>query len=148
MLGSVLKEKGVDFLFVDGKDVSEDEQVEIIQKSRINLSCVSAADSLHGFSWGLPERCYGIPACGGFLIMEERVHVKDDFSIGEDAVTYTDCEDCVRKILYFRERHDERRGIAERAYHRVMKEHTYTHRALRLIKEIQEQRSNVTGKVD
>ena len=76
--------------------------------------------------------------------MEERVHVKDDFSVGEDMVTYADWEDCIGKILYYRERHDERRRIAEKAHHRVMREHTYTHRALRLIAEIQELRNEVT----
>lgn len=135
-LGSTLKKMSISFLFIDSKGLSYDEQVEIIQRSKINLSCVTAADSKYGFSWGLPERCYGIPACGGFLLMEERVHVKDDFMVGEEVVTYSDMEDCKDKILFYLRHHDERRKIAENAYQRIMREHTYSHRAERLITEI------------
>lgn len=143
-LGSFLKQRKIQFLFVDCKDLSFDEQVEIIQKSKINLSCLGAADSSrYGKSWGLPERCYGIPACGGFLLMESRIHVKNDFSIGDEVVVYSDIEDCKNKILYYVDKHEERRRIAERTYQRVMKQHTYMHRALKLISEIQNLKNNV-----
>ncbi len=136
-LGNFLKRKGLKFLFIDSQDLSFDEQVEIIQRSKINLSCISAADCAGEFSWGLPERCYGIPACGGFLLAENRVHTRDDFIIGEEVITYSNIEDCVDKILYYLDKHEECRRIAENAYHRVMKEHTYKHRAIKLISEIQ-----------
>ncbi|MEW6162061.1 MAG: glycosyltransferase [Nitrospirota bacterium] len=142
-IGRFLTKKGINFLFADGKDLSFDEQVEIIQRSKINLSCLSAADSVYGKSWGLPERCYGIPACGGFLLMDDRVHIKDDFSIGDEVVTYSDIEDCKNKIFYYLDKHEERRRIAERAYQKVMKEHTYMHRARKLISEIQNLKNNV-----
>lgn len=135
-LGNHLIKKEINFLFIDSHDLSFDKQVEIIQRSKINLSCLSAADSINGDSWGLPERCYGIPACGGFLLMEDRIHIKDDFNVGEEAVTYSGIEDCKDKILYYLDRHEECRKIAENAYHRVMKEHTYKHRAIKLISEI------------
>lgn len=137
-LGSFLKQKKIKFLFTDCKDLSFDEQVEIIQKSRINLSCLGAADSSkYGKSWGLTERSYGIPYCGGFLLMEERIHAKDDFCIGDEVVTYYDVEDCKNRILYYLDKYEERRKIAETAYQRVMKQHTYMHRAIRIIAEIQ-----------
>ncbi len=136
-LSGLLKKNNINFLFIDSKDLSFDEQVEIIQKSRINLSCISAADSTYGLSWGLPERCYGIPACGGFLLMEDRVHVRNDFNIGDEAITYSDIEDCKDKILYYLHRHEECRRIAENAYHRIYREHTYEHRAGKLTSQIQ-----------
>ncbi len=142
-LGNSLKKKSINFLFIDSKDLSFDKQVEIIQRSKINLSCLSAADSMNGDSWGLPERCYGIPACGGFLLAENRVHIKDDFIIGEEVVTYSNIEDCKDKIFYYLDKHEERRRIAENAYHRVMKEHTYKHRAIKLISEVQNLKNNV-----
>jgi len=136
-LGNLLKKGRIKFLFVDGKDLSFDEQVKIIQRSKINLSCISAADCTGEFSWGLPERWYGIPACGGFLLAEDRVHARDDFVIDEEVITYSNIEDCIRKIFYYLDRHEKRRRIAENAYQRVMKEHTYKHRAIKLILEIQ-----------
>lgn len=135
-LGSILKRLSISFLFTDSKGISYNEQVEIIQRSKINLSCITAADSKYGFSWGLSERCYGIPACGGFLLMEDRVHVKDDFIVGKEVVTYSDMEDCKEKILFYLRHNHERRKIAENAYQRIMREHTYSHRAARLITEI------------
>lgn len=143
-LGRFLKQRKVKFLFVDSKDLSFDEQVRIIQESKINLSCLGAADSSrYGKSWGLPERCYGIPACGGFLLMEERIHVKNDSSIGDEVVTYSDIEDSKNKIFYYLDKHEERRKIAEKAYRKVIKEHTYMHRARKLISEIQNLKNNV-----
>jgi len=140
-LGNFLKERGINFLFVDSKDLPFDKQVEIIQKSKINLSCLSAADST-GYSWGLPERCYGIPACGGFLLMEDRIHLRDNFIFDEEVISYSDIRDCKDKILYYLNKHEKRREIAEKAYDKVMREHTYIHRAIKLISEIQRLKSD------
>lgn len=145
-LGNYLKNRGINFLFIDSSGLSYDEQVAVIQKSRINLSCLSAADSTQNKSWGLPERCYGIPACGGFLLMENRVHIKDDFTIDEEVMTYSGIQDCKDRIFYYLDRHEERRKIAEKAYERVMKEHTYKHRAEKLISKIQNLKNDVNLK--
>lgn len=147
-LGGFLRNKGLKFLFIDGKDASIGEQVDIIQKSRINLSCLTASDSILSKSWGLSERCYGIPACGGFFLMEDRVHAKDDFILGEEVIMYTNIEDCRNKILYYLDKHDERRQIAEKAYQRVMRDHTYKNRAEKLITEILSLKDNVYIKTD
>jgi spore maturation protein CgeB len=142
-LENFLKEKRINFLFADSRDMSFNKQIDIIQRSKINLSCLTASDSSkYGKSWGLPERCYGVPACGGFLLMEDRIHVKDDFN-AEEVVIYADIKDCMNKILYYLTRHEERRSIAEKAYLRVINEHTYEHRSLKLIAEIQELKNNV-----
>lgn len=147
-LGGFLRNKGLNFLFIDGKDASIDKQVDIIQKSRINLSCLTASDTMMSKSWGLPERCYGIPACGGFLLMEDRVHAKGDFIVGEEVITYADIKDCLNKILHYLDKHDERRKIAEKAHQRVMREHTYKNRAEKLISEIRNLKDNVDTKTD
>jgi spore maturation protein CgeB len=84
----------------------------------------------------LPERCYGIPACGGFLLADERAHAKDDFICGEEIVMFRDLDDCLQKILFYRGSLAERRRIAENAYRRVLKDHTYVQRAEKLIAAI------------
>jgi spore maturation protein CgeB len=141
-LESFLLEKGLRVLFINASGVSIKEQIDIIQESRINLSCLSAADSTGEQSWGLTERCYGVPACGGFLLMEERAHVRDEFDADEVA-TYTDLEDCKEKILHYLDNEDERRRIMIKAYHRVMREHTYGNRAASLAREIEADRANI-----
>ena len=83
-------------------------------------------------SWGLPERCYGVPACGGFLLSDARRHASEDFAIDEHA-EYRDLEDCVSKIRHFLDHFGEARAIAERAHARVALDHGYRNRASRLL---------------
>ena len=122
----------------DSAGMSAAEQVRRIQASRINLNFGAAADDRGERSWGLPERCYGIPACGGFLLSDARRHAADDFIPGREWAEYATLEDCVTKIHYFLENFSEARRIAEAAHARVMVEHTYSQRASRLIGALRE----------
>ena len=127
--------------FFGDHDVPVAEQIELIQSSIVNLSFFAGCDvryqgGYHGepFSWGLPERCYGIPACGGFLLSDPRAHACDDFVDGKEWVAFSSFEDCVNKIAYHAENLTETRQIAEAAYHRVMSEHRYVDRAGKLLR--------------
>ena len=115
-------------------------QIELIQSSRINLNFHAGADARWqgGWrgqppSWGLPERCYGIPAAGGFLLSDRRGHAADDFVPGREWADFDGLDDCVAKIQYFLAHFDQSRTIAEAAHARVVAQHTYVHRAQRLI---------------
>lgn len=118
--------------FRDSAGMSADEQVGIIQASRINLSVMAACDAGAEASWGLPERCYGVPACGGFLLADRRRHAAEDFAEDERA-EYDDIEDCVRRIRHFLAHFGQARAIAERARARVVRDHGYRNRAARLL---------------
>ncbi|MBZ0157205.1 MAG: glycosyltransferase [Alphaproteobacteria bacterium] len=136
-LASLLRGAGITYRFEDSRHMSFREQVGLIQRSRINLNIGCAADRCGEKSWGLAERCYGIPACGGFLLSDERVHGRDAFVEGEEIVMFGDIDDCFRKILYYTQAHDERRKIAENAHRRVLQEHTYARRMERLLTAVQ-----------
>jgi spore maturation protein CgeB len=131
-LDARLKPSGIRTLFRDSAGVSEAEQLEIIRTSRVNLSVIAACDAGGEPSWGLPERCYGVPACGGFLLSDRRRHAPDDFADGERA-EYGDLDDCVARIRHYLGRFDEARAIAERARARVARDHGYRNRASRLL---------------
>lgn len=120
---------GISTWFHHGKDMALADQIELIQRSRINLNFGAACDDGPEKSWGLPERCYGVPACGGFLLSDTRVHAKDDFVIGQEWVDFENLEDSVEKIKYYLAHFGEARDIAERAHRRVLRDHTYVHRA-------------------
>ncbi|MBI5782466.1 MAG: glycosyltransferase [Gammaproteobacteria bacterium] len=120
---------GVSTWFRHGKNMPLPDQIELIQRSRINLNFGAACDDGPEKSWGLPERCYGVPACGGFLLSDARVHAKDDFDIGKEWVDFANMEDCVGKIRHYLANFSEARDIAECAHRRVFREHTYEHRA-------------------
>lgn len=131
-LGSKLSARGISYYWADSAHLSTAGQVELIQKSRINLNYGAACDDGPERSWGLPERCYGIPACGGFLLSDNRKHAGDDFEGGEWA-DFTDVEDCVEKIRYHLAHFDQTRDLAESAHRRVHRDHTYAQRAVRML---------------
>lgn len=132
-LAKILEQEKINYRFCDSRFMSYEEQVELIQRSRINLNVGCAADGQGEKSRGLPERCYGIPACGGFLLSEERLNAEKDFSIGTEIVVFKDLKDCFEKIRYYLNNFGEARKIAENSYWRVHSQHTYLHRAETLI---------------
>jgi spore maturation protein CgeB len=127
-----LEAQNLQILFRDGAELSEAGQVDIIARSRINLSTIAACDAGSEPSWGLPERCYGVPACGGFLLSDRRRHASGDFADDERA-EYGSLEECVAKVRHFLGRFGEARAIAERAHARVARDHGYRNRAARLL---------------
>lgn len=140
-----LEALGLRILFRSSNGMSEPEQIEVIQRSIINLNYRSSCDhrSRRGveMSWGLPERCYGVPARGGFLLADERRHAGDDFDLAREWASYRDFEDCVSRVRHFIANFSETRAIAEAAHARVMREHTYEHRAQRLAQVASEWRA-------
>lgn len=124
---------GIRVAFRQGHGMPVAEQVEIIQRSRININFGAACDDGPEKSWGLPERCYGIPACGGFLLSDERRHAKDDFVSEREWVSFSNLDECVTRICHFLAHFDQARVIAEQAHSRVLRDHTYRHRAARLV---------------
>jgi len=139
LLSARLEELGISTLFRDSAGISVDEQVGIIRASRINLSAMAACDAGTEASWGLPERCYGVPACGGFLLSDRRRHASEDFADNERA-EYGGFDDCVQKIRYFLAHFEEARAIAERARARVVRDHGYRSRAARLLDRVRHAR--------
>ena len=132
-LSQRLKAPGIRFLFSDSAGIPDAEQIRVIQRSRINLSYRSSCDHESDGSWGLPERCYGVPARGGFLLSDARRHAADDFDLATEWASYQGIEDCVEKIRHYLGHFEETRRIAEAAHARVMRQHTYAHRARALI---------------
>ena len=124
---------GISSSFLHAERMPASEQVDFIQRSRINLNYSAGADEGAQPSWGLPERCYGVPACGGFLLGDDRPHAADDFRIGEEWVAFRSLEDCVAKVRHYLANFAEARRIAEAAHARVMRDHTYVNRARTLV---------------
>ena len=133
-----LEALGISTHFQHGMAMPHADQVEIIQRSRINLNFSAACDDGPEKSWGLPERCYGVPACGGFLLSDTRGHAKDDFLPGEEWMDYENLDDCVGKIRHYLARFGTARDIAERAHRRVIRDHTYVHRARSIVAAVRE----------
>ncbi|HZP93913.1 MAG TPA: glycosyltransferase [Burkholderiales bacterium] len=102
-------------------------QIEQIQTSRINLNVGAVCDDRQA-SWGLPERCFGVPACGGFLLCDYRHHALDTFS-AQAWADFVDLDDCVRAIRYYLDHFSETRRKAELLHAETIARHTYRQRA-------------------
>ena len=131
-LGQRLQERGIRFLFRESEGMSAAEQVALVQASRINLNFGASCEYGAPFASGLPERCYGIPACGGFLLCHRRSHARDDFSPGTDWAEFDGLDDCVARIMFWLAHFDAARELAERCHASVLARHTYGRRAERL----------------
>lgn len=131
-LGARLSPLGLRVRFADSSRVPPDEQVETIRRTRINVSAIAACDAGRDRSWGLPERCYGVPACGGFLLSDRRHHAGDDFAQDERR-EFDTLDECVANIRSALLDPAGTREVAERAHARVLREHRYQDRAARLI---------------
>lgn len=131
-----LRPLGLRVLFRHSDAVPEEEQIEIIQRSVINLTYRSSCDHGGTLSWGLPERCYGVPARGGFVLSDHRRHAADDFDLEREWAEYSDLEDCVAKIRFYLAHFPQTREIAEAAHARVMGQHTYEHRVAKLMEVV------------
>lgn len=128
-----LDQLGIRHYIKHSSGIGEAEQIRVIQRSRVNLSFRSSCDHGGELSWGLPERCYGVPARGGFLLTDKRRHAADDFDVATEWADYADLDDCVAKIQYWLAHFPESRAIAEAANAKVMRCHTYEHRAQNLL---------------
>jgi spore maturation protein CgeB len=131
-LGERLKARKIRFLFREAAGMSVEDQVALIQKTRINLNFGASCDYGAPLATGLPERCYGIPACGGFLLCDKRSHARDDFTPGDNWAEFHGVDDCVAQIEHWLANFAAARDLAERCHAHVMARHTYAHRAATL----------------
>jgi spore maturation protein CgeB len=131
-LGDRLQARGIRHLFREPAGMSVEAQAELIQTTRINLNYGARCEYGAPVASGLPERCYGIPACGGFLLCDRRTHAADDFDIGRDWVEFSGIDDAVNKIEHYLAHFNEARDIAERCHERIVRDHTYANRAKKL----------------
>ena len=131
-LGGRLARRGIRFVFRESAGMSIEEQVALIQSSRINLNFGASCDYGAPVASGLPERCYGIPACGGFLLCDKRTHAKDDFTPGDNWAEFDGVDDCVTQIEYWLANFAAARDLAERCHAHVLARHTYAQRAATL----------------
>lgn len=131
-LAAKLEAKGLRYCFREADGMPVEKQIEFIRASRINLNFGARCEYGAPIASGLPERCYGIPAAGGFLLCDWRLHARDDFTPGENWAEYEGIEDCVQKIGFWLTHFAAARDLAERCHHHVMAHHTYFHRAAKL----------------
>ena len=140
-LGRRLAREGIKLHLFDtsvGSSLTVADHVSIIQASRVNLNVGAVCDSPVR-SWGIPERCFGIASCGGFLLCDERRHASTTFP--QDAwVQFSSVDHCVERIKFYLARLHLARETAERLHRAVLEHHTYAVRARALLQLVTEWR--------
>lgn len=136
-LGTRLAQEGIRLHIFDtsiGSTLSVAEQVAIIQASMVNLNVGAVCDKPVR-SWGIPERCFGIASCGGFLLCDERKHAADTFP-PQAWAQFSELDECVARIRFFLEHFDQARQKAEGLHRIVLERHTYAVRARELLEMV------------
>lgn len=120
---------GVRFKTIDTSEttLALAEQLSFIRSSKINLSVGAMCDLPGNPSWGLPERVFGIPAAGGYLLTERRQNL--DLTFRNPPASFSCVDDCVSKIEDALSDFSVMRRCAEALHAEVLAGHTYLQRA-------------------
>ncbi len=102
----------------------------IFKSSDINLNI-----SLRSIKRGIPLRCFDIMGCGGFLLSNFQEDFLRFFEPDVDFVFYESQRDLLNKIDYYLLHEDKRKAIAENAYEKIKKDHTFDVRIEQILKE-------------
>lgn len=103
----------------------------VYNHAKINLNI-----SLRSIHSGIPLRCFEIMASGGLLLSNFQSGFADCFNEGDELVCFESAEDMLMKIDYLLSHEDERKQIAENGYNRLVKEHTFLHRAEEMLSHL------------
>lgn len=122
------------------ESLSLSEQLALIRTSKINLNFAAMCDLPGNPSWGLPERVFGIPAAGGYLMTDDRPSIPNTFPTGL-CDTFATPEECAHKIALALANFPLTRKRAEQLHHNILGAHTYSHRARTLIDLLERYRS-------
>jgi spore maturation protein CgeB len=121
------------------------------RRTRINLNCHRREDEVAASAFPLTAVS---PNCSVFylagsrafqLVDDSRAELSDFFAPGREVITYRDAGDCMDKIRYYLEHEEKRRAVAQAAYERALREHTYAHRLASLLKTVDSQRDYPSG---
>ena len=91
--------------------------------SKVNFNCTSAQMK------GAPnQRVFDVPACGGFLLTDQRDQVAELFEPGREVVFYREPGEIGELVRHYLGNETARQRVAQAARARVLAEHTYEQR--------------------
>lgn len=100
----------------------------ILGRSRITLNKhIDCAENYAGNA-----RLFEATGMGACLLTDWKVNLGDIFEPDVEVVTYKSDEECIEKARYLLDHDEERQAIAAAGQRRILSDHTYAQRALRL----------------
>lgn len=121
-------------IVVGDRRITELEAQDIYQRSLININPHSSTVA-NGFERGdfINPRTFELAGLGAFQLTDMRKLLSLHFDPADEIVALSNWEDMQKAIDYFLEHEAEREMYAKRAQKRVLKEHTYKHRAQEIL---------------
>ncbi len=110
-----------------GMYVADGEKAKAFNASKIVLNTMHYAEIE-----GVNQRLFETTACGAFVITEWNPALPELFEPEREVVTFRTRQELKEKVDYFLAHPEERQEIAERAYARAHREHTYEIRLTRM----------------
>lgn len=94
-----------------------------------------AVINLTGFQMpsGLNQRCYDVPAAGGFLLTDQRDALKEQFDPGINIVEFQSVEDLLEKWSYYSGHPEVYQEVIRQGRRRIVEQHTYRHRVREML---------------
>ncbi len=99
--------------------------------SEINFNCTSMQ-----MKGAVNQRVFDVPACGSFLITDQRRQMDLLFEPGREVVAYADPEEIPDLVRFYLRHPLERERISQAARRRILQEHTYDLRLTKLLKTV------------
>ena len=82
---------------------------------------------------GVNQRCFDVPAAGGFLVTDAQSELFELFERDEEVVSYRDERELQSAVAHYGRDAKARAAISQRARQRICREHRYAHRLDRLL---------------
>jgi len=108
-----------------GKDIRGTQKAKAISGAAISLNLHHPLNDINGTN----SRTFDIAACKGFQLADYKSDFEDLLKVGEEIICFRTLDELKDLLRYYLEHREERANIAEAAYKRVLKEHTYDVRA-------------------
>jgi spore maturation protein CgeB len=111
------------------RDIRGTQKTKAINASVISLNPHHPINDIYGVN----RRTYDIAACKAFQLADQKKDMESILKTGEEIICYKSMDDLKKLIVYYLDHPDERMEIAEAAYRRVIRDHTYDNRASHII---------------
>ncbi len=108
--------------------VAEEEKARALNVAKIVLNTMHYAE-IEGFN----ARLFEAAGCGAFQIADWKPGLHTCFEPEKEVVTFQTMGELKKKVRYYLDHDRERQEIADQAYARAHREHTYAHRLTRLL---------------
>lgn len=114
-----------------GSRVYPAEVASIYSKSSVSLN-ITSRHLLHAVN----SRVFDVPLAGGFVLTDTREDLANVFDLDFEVVVYANWDELVDKLRFYLRNESERRIVSSAARARILAEHTYVHRGVRIREEL------------